>query len=207
MMSDLKSAWEIAREKADRLGSLSAEELQQQREEACRQAGTGIAQRYLDSPRTVDLRAELGKKHPEEERALVRTAVVKRLVEALDLGGEPSTAAGAAGYGQNDTASLRLNRIADAIAALEPERGTIIGQVRELFQEYGAAVGKTQRKQEIEGKGRETLHRLRISGTAVGDINVEAAAQWQQSRQELSQSFAARLDLLKQELLARTSPP
>jgi len=205
-MSDLKSAWEIAQEKADRLGSLSAEELQQQREEASRQAGTGIAQRYLNSPRTVDLRAELGK-HAEEERALVKGAVVKRLVEALDLGGEPSTAAGAPGYGQNDTAGLRLEKTIDAIAALEPERGTIIEQVRELFQEYGAAVGKTQRKQEIEKKGRETLHRLRISGTAVGDINVEAAAQWQQGRQELSQSFAARLDLLKQELLARTSPP
>jgi len=206
MMSDLKSAWEIAREKADRLGRLSAKELQQQREEACRQAGTGIAQRYLDSPRTVDPRAELGK-HAEEERALVRAAIVKRLVEALDLGGEPSTAAGAAGYGQKDTASLRLGKTIDAIAALEPGSGAIIEQLRELFQEYGAAVGKTQRKQEIERKGRETLHRLRISGTAVGDINVEAAAQWQQSWQELSQAFAARLDRLKQELLARTSPP
>jgi len=205
-MSDLKSAWEIAQEKADRLGRLSAEELQQQKEEACRQAGTGIAQRYLDSPRTKDLGAELGK-HPEEERALVRTAVVKRLVEALDLGDEPSTAAEPAGYGQNDMPGLRLNRIADAIATLEPGSGTIIEQVRELSQEYGAAVGKTQRKEEIERKGRETLHRLRISGAAVGDINVEAAAQWQQSWQELSQAFAARLDRLKQELLARTSPP
>jgi hypothetical protein len=203
-MSDLKSAWEIAQEKAERLGRLSAEDLRRQREETCRQAGTGIGQRYLDSPETVDLMAELDK-HPEQERALVKGAVVKRLAEALQLGSEPRTGSGAAGQGQSDTADLRLEKTVDAIAALEPAWGTIIEQIRGLMQEYVAAAGKTQRKQEVEKKGRETLHRLRISGTAVGDINVEAAAQWQQSWQELSQAFAARLDNLKQELLARTS--
>lgn len=203
-MSDLKSAWEIAQEKADRLGRLSAEELQQQREEACRESGRGIAQRFIDSPDAVDLEAEIGK-HGEEERALVKGAVVKRLAEALELGSEPPTGARAAGQGQSDTASLRLEKTVDAIAALEPERGAIVEQIRSLIQEYVAAAGKTPRKQEIEKKGRDTLHRLRISGTAVGDINVEAAAQWQQSWQELSQAFAARLDNLKQELLARTA--
>ena len=205
-MSDLKSAWEIAQEKADRLGKLSAEELRQQREEACRESGTGIAQRYLDSPQTVNLGAEIGK-HGGQERALVRGAVVKHLVEALELGSEPPTRAGAAGQGQSDAATLRLEKTVNAIVALEPAWETIIEQIRGLIREYAAAAGKTQPKQEIEKKGRDTLHRLRISGTAVGDINVEAAAQWQQSWHELSQAFAARLDLLKQELLARTSAP
>jgi hypothetical protein len=203
-MGDLKSAWEIAQEKAARLGRLSAEELQQQKEEACRESGRGIAQRYLDSPETVDLAAEIGK-HPEEEQPLARGAVVKRLIEALELVSDPATSAGAAGQQRSSTSELRLEKTIDAIAALEPERATIVEQIRGLIQEYGAAAGKTQRKQEIEKKSRETLHRLRISGTAVGDINVEAAAQWQQSWQELSQTFAARLDNLKRELLAITS--
>jgi len=190
-MGELKSAWEIAQGKADRLGKLSAEELQQQREERCRQTGQAIAQRYLDNIEPLDLDVEL-EKHPEGEQGLTKRAAAKRLVEALDLSSQ-------AGTGRRPArGDGGMDRVIQGIAMLEPKSGAILEQLRQLFQEYEAATGQTGR--EIKSKGRERLHRLRISGTAVGAINVEAVPGWQQAWQRLRQPFEPRLDHLKQEL-------
>ena len=62
---------------------------------------------------------------------------------------------------------------------------------------------------EMENKDREVLHRLRISGTAIGDMNVEASVEWQEKEQSLMATFAPRLDNFKQELREKgsLSPP
>jgi len=190
-MGELKSAWEIAQGKADRLGKLSAEELQQQREEKCRQTGQAIALRYLENIEPLELDVEL-EKHPEEEKGLIKRAAAKRLLEALELGSQSGTGRRPAGGDGG------MDRVIQGIARLEPKSGAIIEQLRQLFQEYEAATGQTGR--EIESKGRERLHRLRISGTAAGAINMEAMPEWQQAWQRLKQPFQPRLDQLKQEL-------
>jgi len=56
-------------------------------------------------------------------------------------------------------------------------------------------------RQELESNYRETMHRLRISGTAVDAINIEADHKWQIARQRLVESFTPRLDDLKRALL------
>jgi len=185
-MGKLKSAWEIAQEKADRLGKLSAEEMQRQREQECRQIGRAIAQRYLDSPEPLSLAIELNKY--QEKKDLVRQATLTHLTQAIDLRFLTS-------FGMTS----KPEKIIQGIAAIEPKSESIIERIRGLAQEYEPLADKTRRA--IEIKCRETLHQLRISGTAVGNINIEATPQWQQSWHSLTEPLEPRLDSLKRELI------
>jgi hypothetical protein len=181
-MGELKSAWEIAQEKASKLGKLSAEEIRQQMEQRCQQLGNAIAQRYLDHE-NQDLVAEL-KSYTDEEKELLTKAIIAQLIQAIDLT-------------SLDTA--RLDKILRGISGLEPEWEPGIAQIRELFQESQQAEEKI--RQEIEREGREILHQMRVSGTAVSQINPLARAAWQESRLKVIQPFEERWQQLKQELL------
>ncbi len=185
-MGKLKSAWEIAQEKADRLGKLSPAEMQRQREQECRQIGRAIAQRYLDNPEPLSLAIELNKY--QEKKDLVRQATLTHLTQAIDLRFLTS-------FGMTS----KPERIIQGIATVEPKSQSIIERIRGLAQEYEPLADKTRRA--IEIKCRETLHQLRISGTAVGNINIEATPQWQQSWHLLTEPLEPRLDSLKQELI------
>jgi len=72
-------------------------------------------------------------------------------------------------------------------------------EMGKLVQEYEGA--EQEIREELESDYRETLHRLRISGTAVATINIEANPNWQLARQELVESFVPRFNNLKQALL------
>ena len=73
-------------------------------------------------------------------------------------------------------------------------------EIGQLIQEYEGVEQKI--KQELESDYRETLHRLRISGTAVDTINIEADHKWQVARQGLVEAFTPRLNDLKQALIS-----
>ena len=73
-----------------------------------------------------------------------------------------------------------------------------VGKIKELFQEYREA--EKEKRQEIERTGSEILHQLRISGTAISQINVQAKDEWQKKLSELSRPYEERLSGLKQEL-------
>ena len=92
----------------------------------------------------------------------------------------------------------RLERAIQGIASLEPKSQPITERITKLAQEHEQAERKT--RQELESNYRELLHQLRISGTAVGDINLEATPEWQPAQQGLAELFRPRLDSLKQEL-------
>jgi len=198
-MSDLKSAWEIAQEKANQLGKLSLQEMQQQREQESWQVGKAIAQEYLDATEPPNLAIELNN-YPTEERELVGRAILNYLVQAMGLESWSGTSPDPAKYNNRSGGVYpRLEKIIQGISAIEPKLQPIIEQIRQLNQEYEQAVRKTRRA--IENRGRETLHQLRISGTAVDNINVEATQEWQQSWRKLTEPFTPRFDSLKQELI------
>lgn len=180
-MSELKDAWEIAREKANKLGKLSTQEMQQQREQEYRQVGKGIAQRYLDNFDPLNLSIELDSR-PTEGRDLTVRTITGYLAQAMDL-----------------ESHSRLEKIIQGIAAIEPRLQPVIEQIRELAQEHEQTLRMT--RQAIENKGRETLHQLRISGTAVGAINTEAVPEGQQNWRKLTEPFVPKLDNLKRELV------
>jgi hypothetical protein len=184
-MGELKSAWEIAQEKANRLGKLSTEEREQQARQRHRKIGQVLAQKWLDSSKKLDITAELNK-HEEKEREIIRRAVIEHLVEAIEF---------TTSQGINS-----LKKIIEVISSLEPGLQPKAEEIGRLVQEYEEAEQKI--RQELESDYRETLHQLRISGTAVGAINIEDDPKWQLARQELVEAFTPRLNDLKQALIS-----
>jgi len=184
-MGELKSAWEIAQEKANRLGKLSAEEKEQQAKQRHRKIGQVLAQKWLDSSQQLDMAAELNKQG-EKEREIIKQAVIEHLAEAIEF---------------TTTQSINsVKRIIEVISSLEPELQPKAEEIGQLVQEYEEAEQKI--RQELESGYRETMHQLRISGTAVGAINIEADHKWQAARQELVEAFTPRLNNLKQALIS-----
>lgn len=179
-MDDMKSAREIAEERANRLGKFSAEEQRKQKEQECRQIAEGIVRKYLDSPRAEDIIAVLDK-YQGEERELVGVAVVDLLTEAVTFDSE-----------------TRAGRAVQGIVSVEPGTQAVVGRMTDLLTEYHQA-GERIRK-EVEGRAKELLHQLRISGTAVGGINVEASSQQQRNWEKFRAPLEQQLDALKHEL-------
>ncbi len=183
-MGELKSAWEIAQERANRLGKLSAEEEEQQARQRYHQTGQGLAQKWLDGSPQLDIAAELNKRK-EEERNIIKQAIIEHLADAIDF-----------------TATRDINRIKkviEGISSLGPELQPKAEEIGKLVQEYDGAEQKI--RQQLESNYRETLHQLRISGTAVDAINIEATPQWQLARQELVEVYTPRLNDLRQGLM------
>jgi hypothetical protein len=184
-MGELKSAWEIAQRRANRLGQLSPGEREQQERQGYGQIGQGLAQKWLDSPQRLDMTAELSK-YEDKERDVIKKAVIERLVEAIELPA-PQGIDG-------------VKRVVEAITRLRPEIQPQAEEIGQLVQEYELAEQKI--RQELERNSRETLHQLRISGTAIDVANMGASPQWQPARQDLIEDFAPRLNDLKQALIS-----
>lgn len=185
-MGELKSAWEIAQERASRLGKLSVEEEREQARQRYRQLGQVLSQKWLDSPQPLDIAAELDK-HEGEDREGVRQAAIEHLMEAVEITTTQSTD--------------RVRNAIEGIGQLNPQLQREVEEIAGLVQEYEEAEGKT--RQQLESSYWETLHRLRISGTAVGAVNLEANEQWQLARQRLVEAFGTRLNDLKKALNSR----
>ena len=183
-MSELKSAWEIAQARANRLGKLSAEEKEQQKRQEFRQVGQALAQKWLDGAQQLDITTELSR-HEEKNRDIIKQAAMEHLVEDIEL----TTARGRNSVG----------KIIEGINSLEPGLQPEAEEIGKLVQEYEEAERKM--RQELESDYRETLHRLRISGTAIATINIEADHKWQPVRQKLVESFIPRLDDLKRAII------
>jgi hypothetical protein len=129
--------------------------------------------------------AELNK-YEEKERDIIKQAVIEHLVEVIEL-----------------TTTQGINsvkRVVEAISSLRPELQPKAEEIGQLVQEYAEAEQKI--RQDLESNYRETLHQLRISGTAVDAINIETNNQWQLARQELVEAFTPRLNALKQALIS-----
>ncbi len=166
------------------MGKLSEQEKEEQERQTYRQIGQALAQRLMDGSQGLDVTAELSK-YAEKGREAIERAIIEHLVEAIEL-----------------TATKGVDNvkgIVGAISSLKPELQPRVEEVGQLIQEYQLAEQKI--RQELEGNTRETLHQMRISGTAVASINVEDDPQWQPARQGLVESFAPRLNTLKQALL------
>jgi glutamine synthetase type III len=183
-MGELKSAWEIAQERANRLGKLSTEEKEQQARQRYHQISQVVAQKWLDSAQKLDMTTELNK-HEEEERDIIKQAIIERLAEAIEF----TTTQGI----------NRVKNVIEGISSLRPELQPKVEEIGELVQEYEGAERKI--RHELESNYRKTLHELRISGTAVAAINIEDRPQWQLARQRLVEAFTPRFNDLKQGLI------
>ncbi len=182
-MGEIKSAWEIALEKTEKLGKLSAEELRRQKEEEYTLIGQVLANKYLGGLDLWQLEVELDK-YRGEERNSISKAVASKLAQAIELGNRE-----------------RLRKVMGGVSYLR-QNGTIkevSNEIEQLFQEYEQAEQKE--REEIEESAKGILHQLRISGSAIKAINPKAISRWQQDLDQLAQPYKERLEQLKQKLI------
>jgi hypothetical protein len=182
-VGEIRSAWEIAQEKAGKLGDLSPEERQRQREDKYRLIGKSVAEKYLELHDTKYLQSELSK-HDSADKEPITHAVIQRLVEEIDL-----------------SRGFMLDKITHGILSLTNNRAAeSLGKLNELFKEYKEV--EERQTQDIEKAGREILHQIRISGTAIGQINIRAKEEWREKISMVTPQFEDRLSELRQELLS-----
>ena len=121
-MGEIKSSWEIARQKADELGDLSEEEREKQIEDRCRPIGKSLADKYLAEQSVSNLEKELDK-YKNGDKELIRKMALNHLVEYIDI--------------QN---SFALDKVLVGILSLarkDEKVAEIVDMTRELFREYG----------------------------------------------------------------------
>ena len=175
----IKSALDIAMEKADRLGSLSSEEKQRLEEEELAAAGEALARRCLGGLPLGDVEAELAGRG-EEHRATITRHLLAGLAAAVDI-----TQAGGA-----DKALAAIERFSGD--------GEAVQGIRALFGEYLAAVDRAghgnldalaeAKKRELESKG--------ISGSAVKPAT-ETSPEWLRMKEGLEAEYQGRLAEIK----------
>ena len=183
-MERIKSAFEIAMEKAERLGKASAEELREMKEGEYASLGEAIAKRYL--------RGELGLKQLEIE--------VKKLQDGRELMLKAMLG--------EILGSLRPEEPDKAIEAIvvlaeDKERAKeTTAEVEKLCHEHAGRKGQTyaELREKLEQPIRQELSQLGISGSAI-QIDVESAPQWLQAKEEMDVQFQARLSEIKGRLL------
>jgi hypothetical protein len=187
IMGDMKSAFERAWERAEKLGELTPQEIRERKEEEFSLIGRGLAQRYLEHG-YLDVLQEGVDKYSDEERKIVTKAALSSLVAAIEIGNYDIAMRAMPGI-----LTLKGNGPIQEIAE----------KLGAIFQEYEQA--KQQRyekeKEQLQKEEREILHQLRISGSAIDELNLEVSAAWDRACAELSFQFGERLHQLKEELL------
>lgn len=181
-MTRIKSAWEIALEKAKNM-EVTPEELQKQREERCQLTGTAVADKFLSSFDLRELKDDLDKQG--EEKELVAKAVVNRLLEVLKLGD----------YEKMEKITEGIFQVSGNEKIKEAK-----GRFYILFDSYYDVLRREIK--EIEITGRKILGRLGISGEAIQVINPEINKEWRQSLKTVTQPYEKEFALYKQELLS-----
>jgi hypothetical protein len=172
--NELKSAFDIAMERAQKLGGLSAEDKKRLREGELSEVGQALGKRYLSGLPIRDVELELGK-YKEDRQILIRY-IVAFLVDKISLT-EPGD----------------VERVLEAISHFS-ESPKVIEDIRGLISEYRKAV--EQSRQEIQSKlgtaRRKELARKGISGSAV-ELAIEASPEWLEVKQGLDTSYQKRL--------------
>ncbi|MDP2954301.1 MAG: hypothetical protein Q8O76_13420 [Chloroflexota bacterium] len=181
----IKSAWEIALERADKLGKLTSEEKRKQQEEKYAPVGQALAQRFLSgqSPRDLDL-----EKYQGEERGIVVKAALAIFVEALEL-----------------TDASRALRALEGVRAFSGGGEAVEGIGREieaLLREHKEAQEKERESSQgdLRKRAERQLRERGIGGSAVRP-NLQASRVWRGTETGQDSPYAERLALLKGRLL------
>jgi hypothetical protein len=179
----VKSALEIAMERAKELGKASPEEIRKNNEKEYAPVGHRTALAYIDgkySLRDVEIALD---KHKENREIVIR-AMLKLLIESLDL--------------------ENYKRVLEGIQLLASNREHIEETSKEiemLCEEYEN--GKQRIFEEVKGgierQEIEKLEKTDISGSAIG-VEAEESDGWRKISNELHSNFGKGLFKLKGEL-------
>jgi hypothetical protein len=172
----IKSAFEIAMERVEKLGDLSTEEKQRLRQEELASAGEALAERYLSGLPLRDIDTELAKRNDDDRRVVTRQ-LVSHLLDKVHFD-DPAA---------DDTTLAALEHLA-------ADSG-IAQNVKEILQQHGAALEKA-RQESVHTLGKAKLQELErrgISGSAI-DPAAETSAAWLSIKDELDSRCRAQLE-------------
>ncbi len=185
-MGEMKSAFEKALEKVDKLGKLSPEEMREKEEAEYTPIGRAIADRFLGHSHKQILKEEV-ERYSSDEKCIVVRATLSRLVEAIDL-----------------SSGDLIDRSLDGMLTLKGEEriGGTIDRIKILSAEFQEEKEQEYEREKgnIEKSERELLHQLRITGSAVVEINPKAIESLSIVYEQLNSRFNERLEALKLEL-------
>jgi len=166
----IKSAWEIAMEKIEKMGELTLKEKREMKEKEYAPKGKVMAERFLDEvigPRYLEIELQ---KFKNDEKEIVKKAAFEVFKEAIAM-----------------EEFSKSQRALEGISVLGKEIADLKDKISFLFEEY---------KIKIEKAIREREEQLKISGSAIGEINLEATEIWP----EINLEFNAKLNQLKEEI-------
>jgi len=178
----IKSALEIAMERAASMPGLTQEELAEQKEREYQPRGIAIGRRYLEGAlKERDLQTELSK-YQGHEGEIVKRAFLLTLNQSIKL--------------ESKSTSLRA---LEGIKVVEPTvgLGEIKRQIEAIFDEFGQQV---ERKiGQYEALEKERFQKLGISGSAVKP-NLEESQAWQVEFKRIRSEHDSRITKLKENL-------
>lgn len=188
----LKSAWEIALERAEKLGELSPEEVRAGEEAKYAPIGQSLAARYLSELSLRDFQFLLDK-YEGQARRIVERAAALALVDALDL---------------DDTGATQ--RAMEALQVLIPELrlADLADGARRIAEDYRRTMAE-RLAEHATMLGNKVAHRLQdlgIAGSAVR-VNPASASEWQGLIDQVKSDFASQLATLKRALRSRITAP
>ena len=179
---ELKSAFDIAMERAQKLGDISAQERQRSKEEEFRAIGEALGKRYLDGLPIRDVEIEL--RRYEENRRIVIRHLLSFLLNTLDTGN-----------------SEGAENVLAAIQHYSGDSG-VVASIRNLFNEYQKAIEQAWEEKRIKlGAAKRKGLKLRgIFGSAV-EPAIETSPEWIEISQRLDASYQKRFEETKTLLL------
>ncbi|MBI4333417.1 MAG: hypothetical protein HY673_19295 [Chloroflexi bacterium] len=181
----MKSSWEIAMERAEKLGKPSEEEIKKRREETYVPIGQALAKKYLSGLPVRDLNIEL-EKYRDEDLKVVTTALLAELRDGISPARAEAT-----------------DRAVEAWRLLRPSAVTerVAGDIKKLMADYEEAKKEEEERaaplaeedvwRELEAEG--------IAGSAVA-VNLQKAMSRPVSLEGLNKAFATKLEELKDQL-------
>ena len=194
-MPDIKSAWEIAQEKLEKIGEATSEE---RLEWKCKPEGERLAADFLKEDK--NLLTEINKYSDPNEKKFVKQGVEEVLIRNINL---PI----------NDFTQKNNKRIMDALKSLKTDKvavENVYTQVRRIFQHY-STTGEEQRKQAYQQLKVQFGARLREAMAQQGinpemRVDVEAQpefqAEWRKMSARLDEQYVKYLDDFKKQLMA-----
>ena len=192
-MAEIRSALEIALEKADKLGKASKEELQA---DEARSKGRRIVAVFLDDPKKTSLKESLSEVEPSELNYVIEGAMdtlIRNVFLPMD--------------------DVQMQRIQKALAGIMDIKGSMAAQVingiNELVRQFQQTYAqyKEQLKTQMQsrlGSIQQAMAQQYGMGAAQG-LDAEAIPEfqkeWSKLSEEIKQQFGRELDKMKQYLL------
>ena len=175
----VKSALEIALERAQKLGSLSAKEKQKLKSKELACAGEALAERYLNGLPLRDIKLELNG-YPEDDVRIVKRYLLTRVIDSVNI--------------------KNISMIPTVMGLIQDlsENTMLVQNITTILEDYEAAVQKAHQEQwtSLDALKRGELELKGISGSAVKPAT-DTSSEWVQILQRLESCYQDRFEKIK----------